>query len=378
MAHQRTNSTAAADALKEPHSVSLKVLRFGGPEPPFDYCIDTNPSPRRLSRPSFATQHPLPSPSSSSALAQSINPAASLAYPSKSSKVSNDAFVLSPLLTLPPAFGNAYVGETFACTLCANNEVFPDAEPARRISGVRIEAEMKTPSLTVPLDVAFSSITAPATDAFDPLEGGDGAEHVLSGKGRDLVSGQSLQGIVEFHLKEEGSHVLAVTVSYTETGATSGRVRSFRKLYQFVARGCLVVRTKIGPLPEPVTRSTTKGTEDTTKRKRWALEAQLENCGEDIILLDMVALNEKPWCQATSLNWDMGGEDDAVCEVENPMLAPGDVQQICFLVEEKGLDSAQEVDPSGRLVMGMLSISWRSAMGNRGSLSTGWLGTRLR
>lgn len=243
---------------------------------------------------------------------------------------------------------------------------------------MRIEAEMKTPSLTVPLDVAFSSSTAPATDALDPLQGGDGVEHGISWKGRDLASGQSLQGIVEFHLKEEGSHVLAVTVSYTETGATSGRVRSFRKLYQFVARGCLVVRTKIGPLPEPVTKSTIKGTENTTKRKKWALEAQLENCGEDIILLDMVALNEKPWCQATSLNWDMGGEDGGVGEVENPLLAPGDVQQICFLVEEKGLDMVQEVDPTGRLVMGMLSIGWRGAMGNRGSLSTGWLGTRLR
>jgi trafficking protein particle complex subunit 13 len=320
----------------------------------------------------------LPAPSSPSALAQSINPAASLAYPSKSSTVSNDAFVLSPLLTLPPAFGNAYVGETFACTLCANNEVFPDAEPVRRISGVRIEAEMKTPSLTVPLDVAFSSTTAPATDASDPLQGGDGTEQVLSDKGRDLASGKSLQGIVEFHLKEEGNHVLAVTVSYTETGATSGRVRSFRKLYQFAARGCLVVRTKIGPLPELVANSGLKGTEDNIKRKRWALEAQLENCGEDIILLDMVALNEKPWCQATSLNWDLRGEDGEAGEVENPMLAPGDVQQICFLVEEKGVDMPQEVDPSGKLVMGTLSIGWRGAMGNRGSLSTGWLGTRLR
>jgi trafficking protein particle complex subunit 13 len=312
-------------------------------------------------------------------LAQSINPAASLAYPSKSSTASNDSFVLSPLLTVPQAFGNTYVGETFACTLCANNEISVDAEPARRISGVRIEVEMKTPSLTVPLDVAaFPPTTAFATNTFDPLQSGDEAEDIINSKGRDLASGQSLQGIVDFQLKEEGSHVLAVTVSYTETGATSGRVRSFRKLYQFVARGCLVVRTKIGPLPELVPKPIVKGREDTNKKKRWALEAQLENCGEDIILLDIVSLNEKPWCQATSLNWDMGSADGEGGEVESPMLAPGDVQQICFLVEEKSEDIGQEIDPSGRLVMGMLSIGWRGAMGNKGSLSTGWLGTRLR
>lgn len=237
---------------------------------------------------------------------------------------------------------------------------------------------MKTPSMTMPLDVAFSSTTAAATNALDPLQDSNGVENVIAGRGRDLASGQSLQGIVDFHLKDEGNHVLAVTVSYTETGATSGRVRSFRKLYQFVARGCLVVRTKIGPLPELVPKPTITGTEDTSKRKRWALEAQLENCGDDVILLDMVALSEKPWCQATSLNWELGGGDSGAGEVEKPMLAPGDVQQICFLVEEKGQDMTQEVDPSGRLVMGMLSISWRGAMGNRGSLSTGWLGTRLR
>lgn len=327
----------------------------------------------------------MPSQSSTSALAQSINPVASLAYPSRSSAVSNDGFVLSPLLTLPPAFGNAYVGETFSCTLCANNEVPPDAEPSRRISGVRIEAEMKTPSLTMPLGVAFSQSASLTDTSYQSQSGegegqhvGGGAEAGMNEKGRDLASGQSLQGIVEFHLKEEGSHVLAVTVSYTETGATSGRVRSFRKLYQFVARGCIIVRTKVGPLPELVTRAAGNATVDITKRKRWALEAQLENCGEDIILLDMVAFNEKPWCTVTGLNWDNGGDDNGLSEVESPMLAPGDVQQICFLVEERGLDISQEVDPTGRLVMGMLSIGWRGAMGNRGSLSTGWLGTRLR
>lgn len=297
--------------------------------------------------------------------------------------------MLSPLLTLPPAFGNAYVGETFSCTLCANSEVSTNVEPTRRINAVRIEAEMKTPSITVPLEVAFSCATAtttntsdqPHSDRIEEQRNMGGAEGEISEKGRDLASGESLQGIVEFHLKEEGSHVLAVTVSYMETGATSGRVRSFRKLYQFMARGCLVVRTKIGLLPEPAPRTTGKEAEDNVGKKRWALEAQLENCGEDIILLDMVALNEKPWCTATSLNWDMGGKGNRVepiSEVENPILAPGDVQQICFLVEEKGLDIAQEMDSTGRLLMGMLSISWRGAMGNRGSLSTGWLGTRLR
>lgn len=235
----------------------------------------------------------------------------------------------------------------------------------RRISGVRIEAEMKTPTSMAPLRVAFagSSTMEPSQNDDPPNTGGEG---VKEEHGVDLDPGKSLQGIVDFHLKEEGNHVLAVTVSYTETGPTSGRVRSFRKLYQFAARGCLVVRTKIGPLPEM------------GKKKRWALEAQLENSGEDIIALEAVALDEKPWCNATSLNWEIGQENpEGTQMVEKPVLGPGDVHQICFLVEQKSVGIEGPLDATGRLVMGMLGIEWRGSMGNKGSLSTGWLGTRL-
>jgi hypothetical protein len=312
MAHQRTTSVGAADALKEPHSVSLKVLRYARYT-----CVQIQGliEHYRLSRPSLAIQHPLPTPSPSSELAQAISPAASRAYPS----ASQDSFILSPVLTLPPAFGNAYVGETFACTLCANNELTEG--DLKRIHGVKIEAEMKSPSAIIPLPVAFAE---PAKD--------------------DLMG--SLQGIVDYHLKEEGNHVLAVTITYSETSPTAGRVRTFRKLYQFVARPSLVVRTKIGALP-----------------KGWALEAQLENCGEDRIVLESVDLDAKTWCKATNLKWD-----------KSPVLGHGDVQQVCFLIEQVG----QNDDSAGRLVMGMMNITWRGAMGNAGSLSTGWLGTRAR
>jgi hypothetical protein len=234
---------------------------------------------------------------------------------------------------------------------------------------------MKTPSLTFPLGIAFAPELTPGLDAEEEKEGDEVAK---AEKARDLDPGKSLQGIVEFHLKEGGSHVLAVTVSYTETGPTSRRVRTFRKLYQFAARECLIVRTKIGALPVAVIKSTTlEGKEETQIRKRWAMEAQLENSGDDMIVLESVSLEEKPWCKATGLNWDTGGEGNGVGEVENPTLGPKDVQQICFLVQQIGDDVGEE-DVTGRLIMGMLHIAWRGAMGNRGSLSTSWLGTRLR
>jgi hypothetical protein len=165
------------------------------------------------------------------------------------------------VLKLPEAFGSAYVGETFSCTLCANNEVDPSDE-TRTISAVKIQGDMQTPS----------------NPAGSPLEltgpdGGPEDEETSPGPG------ESLQKILRFELKEEGNHVLAVTVTYTETTmagegmAASGRVRTFRKLYQFVAQQLLNVRTKTGELP----------VEDVALKDgplRVLLEAQLENVGE--------------------------------------------------------------------------------------------------
>ncbi|KAH8602147.1 hypothetical protein B0O99DRAFT_605732, partial [Bisporella sp. PMI_857] len=327
MAHQRSGSTL--EGVKEPHSVSLKVLR--------------------LSRPSISIQHPLPTPAPSPPSTSGFPKAsASHAYPTSEP----DSFILSPLLTLPPAFGSAYVGETFSCTLCANNELLPGSTTAKSISNVRIEAEMKIPSSTEPITLSFGS-----EDADE--------EEVKEDKGVDLEPGESLQKVVSFSLKEEGSHVLAVTVTYTETTPMSGKVRTFRKLYQFVCKGCMVVRTKTGILPAT---SSSEG-------RRWALEAQLENTGEETITLDTVVLEAREGIRSQGVNWSLFKEAE---KVERPILMPGDVQQVIFIVEEvidENGEGAKEVD--GRIGFGILSLGWRGPMGNRGALSTGGLGAKV-
>lgn len=165
------------------------------------------------------------------------------------------------MLNLPEAFGSAYVGETFSCTLCANNELHP-SDTTKSISGMRIQGDMQTPSNPTgsPLDLA---------GADDDTEGAVSP-----------APGESLQRILKFELKEEGNHVLAVTVTYTETAlgagkASGGRVRTFRKLYQFVAQQLLSVRTKAGELSQKDSMS------------RYLLEAQLENMGEAAVCLEV-------------------------------------------------------------------------------------------
>jgi trafficking protein particle complex subunit 13 len=143
------------------------------------------------------------------------------------------------------------------------------------VTSVRIVAEMQTPSSVAALEL---------DPAFDTAQS-DG-----------LQIGESLQKIVRYDLKEEGNHILAVSVSYTETRigenaqAASGRVRTFRKLYQFVAQPCLSVRTKASELPPLEVENKSLGPYGKTRLLRFALEAQLENVGDGAVVVKVSKL----------------------------------------------------------------------------------------
>lgn len=188
----------------------------------------------------------------------------------------------------------------------------------------------------------------------------------------DLETGRSTQKIVKYDLKEEGNHVLAVTVTYTEAPKAlddeeieklPGRVRTFRKLYQFIAQQCLTIRTKIGTLPGG----------------RAILEAQLENMGDGPISLEMVNLGTKRGWKSISLNWEgstgVGAGNDPR---DTPLLRNRDVMQVAFLVQPDGtVEKKDDESTTDKIVLGQLSIEWRSACGDRGVLSTGRLGLHV-
>lgn len=114
-----------------------------------------------------------------------------------------------------------------------------------------------------------------------------------------LEIGSTLQSTVLFDLKEQGNHVLAVTVTYTETSmsrqldpnktgqASSGRVRTFRKLYQFVTQQSLAVRTKTVEVPAGIGPLNKDQQDWDSRQLRLLLEAQLENMRQDSITLEV-------------------------------------------------------------------------------------------
>ncbi|KAF1810210.1 hypothetical protein P152DRAFT_467929 [Eremomyces bilateralis CBS 781.70] len=320
MSRQRAQSTS--DAIKGPHSVSLKVLR--------------------LSRPSLAGQTALPALDEDKDL--SLPRHASRGYPASDA---HDLSTIAPVLRLPESFAAAYVGEFFTCTLCGNNEI-DEGDETRAVSRVRITAEMQTPS-------------NPGGAQVDLDTTNGGAEAA------DVAPGSSLQKIFRVELKEEGKHTLVVTVSYTETQfasegkAAGGRMRTFRKLYQFVAMPLIGVRTKTNELPSKKDGA------------RFCLEAQLENLSDHTVCLQSVDILPKPPFKPSSFNWELN-----LANPTSPTIGPRDVYQIAFLLEQQptkdsGADVGPSLTPDKRLILGQLSIHWTSPMGDQGSLSTGWL-----
>jgi len=246
-------------------------------------------------------------------------------------------------LILPPSFGAAYVGEQFSCVLCANNERTTNADTKSSIKDVNIAAELQTPSTASKGEEVEVERKSDDSDTSKDETGG-------------LEAGRSLQWIVRHDLKEEGMHVLAVTVSYTEVLDSEERSRSFRKLYQFSAQQALGVRTKVGELVNKAGQA---------KGKVFALEAQVENMTEQSILLDGVKVSLGKGLKNTGLN----GEDKV-------LLMPQDVEQVAFRLEQE--DGAELEENAGRYVLAQLTVDWRLAMGQDGVLKTGWLGCRKR
>lgn len=316
---------------------------------------------RSLTAPHLSQQNTIP-PATSSASSPLFDPRAALAYtphPASTGPLSaSDNFVLAPVLTLPPAFGPAYVGETFSCTLVASNEPAVDASkshPAETlvVQDVRVAAEMGTPGTAPGANIPLDMKSAPGAGTDERDAAADDAVRVV-------------QKIVRHELLDEGTHVLAVTVTYNEirrsgAGETLGnRVRTFRKLYQFAAKPLLSISTKVRRVPRRAAG----------EARGFVVEAQVENVAETGVVMDVVQLIGEEGVEVVGLNtW----EGDA----EAPSLGKGDVWQGCFVV--KGVEAAEneeeeEEEEGGDVVwLGRLRVRWRNAMGERGGLLTGRL-----
>lgn len=66
------------------------------------------------------------------------------------------------------------------------------------------------------------------------------------------------------------------------------------------------------------------------------------------------------------LNGEMGRD--------TTVLKPQDVEQVMFVLSEGSVTD----DAALRITLGQINIDWRNAMGEMGSLTTGWVASRGR
>lgn len=83
--------------------------------------------------------------------------------------------------------------------------------------------------------------------------------------------------------------------------------------------------------------------------------------------LESVRLELEGGLRYRDCNWEASGSP-------RPVVHPGEVEQVCFVIEEEDVASVQEED--ARITFGVLGIGWRGEMGSKGFLGTGKLGTR--
>jgi hypothetical protein len=138
--------------------------------------------------------------------------------------------------------------------------------------------------------------------------------------------------------------------------ASGGRARSFRKLYQFVAQPVLAVRSKVSSL----------GMSKESGRK-WMLEAQVENVGEERVVVEKVWLNG-----GSGIEWSGGVGREGGAQGKSIVLKPRDVEQVMFVVRDRGWTTPG----GGAKALAQVELDWTSAMGEKGKLMTGWLSAR--
>ncbi|KAI0085449.1 hypothetical protein BDY19DRAFT_896735 [Irpex rosettiformis] len=308
----------------------------------------------RVSRPTLATAWEPFYSSSSSFSAHSTASVVSLqgknplpGHP----KTLRDLTHITEMLTLPSAFGNIQLGETFSSCLSVNNEA------TQSVHGVSLRVEMQTATAKTIL-----------------------AEY--GGPDFSLQAGDTLERVVEHEIKELGQHVLACTVSYNpspgrhsayDTDATAAQ--SFRKFYKFSVTNPLSVKTKVHVPRSP------SALLSPAEREKVFLEVHIQNLTPDALWLQRMKFE-------CAEGWDV---IDANIAKDSPLsesitiftgamaqVQPQDTRQYIYILSPKVIPPFPVTHSPGSIIpLGRLDISWRSSFGEPGRLLTSMLSRRI-
>lgn len=229
-----------------------------------------------------------------------------------------DSFGLTGMLTLPPNFGNIFMGENFSSYISVFNQT------AATVGNVAIKAELQTKTKRLTL--------LDTTD--DPML------HFAGSGNRDFI--------VESPLRELGTHILVCSAQYNNA---AGEKRAFRQFFKFAVQPAFVIKHQV----RPVSHGGSAGT--------LLLEVSVQSCLPGPAFLEDVQFREA----STFSHADLSGKLAAsgTDAVTGCFLAPSDVRRYLYRLIPDTVLPLPLMEP---LLVGQFDMIWRSALGERGQL----------
>ncbi|KAG0203472.1 hypothetical protein BGX28_004258 [Mortierella sp. GBA30] len=300
-------------------------------------------------------------------------------------------FGVSELLTMPAAFGNIYLGETFTSYICANNE---SAHPVR---DVILKAELQTSTLRFALSDILASQklqSSPRLPSESPLTSVPSPSSSTGGHIQLLESGKTNEMIVSHEIKELGIHILVCSIQYT---TLDGQQKSFRKFYKFQVLNPLSVKTKVNHPSSSTAVSVQDGANQSggsitninvSKGGLVLLEAMVQNVSGVTMWMERmrfepadaftvkdlnVVIEEEVDSRNTKKTNEMEekGEKSPVSIFgEHDYFAPNDIRQYLYMLTPK---PGKELLAKTTNALGKMDILWRSQFGETGRLQTSQL-----
>ncbi|KAI9146027.1 hypothetical protein BKA69DRAFT_1121204 [Paraphysoderma sedebokerense] len=344
---------------KEPSELSLKVMRLSRPAFVGSLPMSFDKSLGKELHNSMI-QHATTTPSISKALAispQNNESSTLISLDSPTPEISDPAkdliheFGLSSLLSLPPSFGNIYLGESFVTALSLNNETNVP------IMDMGLKAELQTATQKIIL-VDTTKVPLPE------IEGKNSTEFIL-----------------HHEVKELGIHILTCSVNY----GYQGERKAFKKFYKFQVLNPLQVKTKV--------HNITSGS--------VLLEIQVQNVAATPICFERLRLEPSETYRCTDLSLITSAKENVELSVNTQtesvfgnylFVNPQDILQFLYRLDPKPFYPSTTVmtpaatipsTPSSSQLplpptslptgLGKLDLVWRSRFGEFGRLQTSQL-----
>jgi hypothetical protein len=167
--------------------------------------------------------------------------------------------LVSDFLTLPPSFGNIYLGETFDCYLSIINDSSITAKD------VALKAELQTQTQRFTLADSISLGEEKGINRIDQVP---------------LMPKQTLDFILHHEIKEIGIHILVCSVNYTSTATYQENERKFfRKFFKFQVSNPLAFNSKVFTQKDGISK-------DILTSGIVYVEIQLQNLASTTLVLD--------------------------------------------------------------------------------------------